>query len=98
MLRKVGRSAMEIKWSDWKMLGKPAEAEIRRPVVHSNQDGRLEVFVGGSGGIFGIWQVVPNGAWSDRWRNHGRPERAAIRSHIVGNNADGRLEIFGVGE
>lgn len=89
---------MAIQWSSWTSLGKPPETELGRPFAQRNQDGRLEVFATGSGGIFNIAQLSPNGAWRDFWRDKQRPEpNARIKLHVVGRNADGRLEIFAVG-
>lgn len=88
-----------IQWSDWALLGKPPDTELRRPFAQRNQDGRLEVFAIGQGGIFNIWQVVPNGGWSEGWRSKDSPSaNVGITSHVVSTNADGRLEIFAVGD
>jgi hypothetical protein len=90
---------MAIPWSSWASLPKPSEAQLSKPYVQRNQDGRLEVFAIGLGGIFNIWQVLSNDGWSNAWRNKDRPlPNVGIKSHIVGKNADGRLEIFAVGE
>jgi hypothetical protein len=90
---------MAIQWASWASLGKPQGTEIGRAFVQSNQDGRLEVFAIGLGGIFNIWQVFPNGGWNDRWLGRDRPSSdVGIQLHVVGRNADGREEIFGVGD
>jgi hypothetical protein len=90
---------MAIQWSSWASLGKPQETQIGRPFAQRNQDGRLEVFAIGLGGIFNIWQVVPNGGWRDGWLSKDRPSsNVRIKSHVVGRNADGRQEIFAVGD
>jgi hypothetical protein len=90
---------MEVQWSSWASLGKPQETEIARPFAQRNQDGRLEVFALGLGGIFNISQVFPNGGWRDSWRSKDRPSpNVRIRSHVVSRNADGRQEIFAVGD
>jgi hypothetical protein len=90
---------MEVQWSSWASLGKPQETEIGRPFAQRNQDGRLEVFALGLGGIFNISQVFPNGGWRDSWRSKDRPSaNVRIRSHVVSRNADGRQEIFAVGD
>jgi hypothetical protein len=94
---------MAIQWSSWASLGKPDETtELGRPFAQRNQDGRLEVFASGLGGIFNISQVVANGGWREgfrSWLNKGRPPaNVRLTSHVVGRNADGRLEIFAVGE
>jgi hypothetical protein len=63
----------DIQWSNWSSLGKPQETEIGRPFVQRNQDGRLEVFAIGSGGIFNIWHYfqtavgkMTGSTWVDR--------------------------------
>jgi hypothetical protein len=86
---------MAIEWSRWESLGKPQETELGRPFANHNQDGRLEVFAIGLGGIFNIWQVFPNGGWRNGWLSKDRPTSdIRIKSHVVGRNADGRQEIF----
>jgi hypothetical protein len=57
------------RWSNWESLGKPQATEIGRPFVQRNQDGRLEVFAIGSGGIFNIWQLFPDAGWANDWLN-----------------------------
>ncbi len=90
---------MAIQWSSWALLGKPPETELGRPCAQRNQDGRLEVFAIGLGGIFNISQVAPNGGWRDGWRNKDSPSsNVRITSHVVGRNADGRQEIFALGD
>src|SRR5206468_5004058 len=94
-----GGNDMAIQWSSWVSLGKAPETDLGRPFAQRNQDGRLEVFALGLDGIFNIWQVVPNGGWSDGWRNKGRPSaKVRIKSHVVGRNADGRQEVFALGD
>ena len=66
---------------------------IKRPVVVSNQDGRLEVFVEGlDDAVWHKWQVAPNNGWSG-WGSLG----GDITDHAVGNNQDGRIEVFARG-
>ena len=90
---------MAIEWSGWKSLGRPGEAEISRPSVQRNRDGRLEVFVNGRGRIFHTWQVLPNGAWIGTWLGQGTPSaHVGAMVHVVGTNADGRQELFALGE
>src|SRR5262245_8488778 len=90
---------MAIKWSSWASLGKPPETEIGRPIVQRNQDGRLEVFAIGMGGIFNISQVAPNGGWREAWFSKDKPlATVGVKFHVVGRNADGRLEIFAIGD
>ena len=60
---------MALKWSSWASLGKPQDTEIGQSFAQRHQDGRLEVFARGLGGIFNLWQVVPNGGWSAGWRS-----------------------------
>src|SRR5712692_10940495 len=88
--------APEIQWSNWASLGKPPDTELGRPYAQRNQDGRLEVFASGAANI---WQVVPNGGWSEGWHSKGSPSpNVGIIPHVIGTNADGRLEIFAVGD
>lgn len=90
---------MAIQWSSWESLGKPLETELGRPFVQRNQDGRLEVFAFGQGGIFNISQVAPNGGWREGWLDKGSPSSSVrITAHVVGRNADGRQEIFAIGD
>jgi hypothetical protein len=49
---------MAIQWSSWASLPKLSEIQLSKPYVQRNQDGRLEVFATGLGGIFNIWQVT----------------------------------------
>src|SRR5512135_1233538 len=82
--RYFGGENMVIQWSSWASLGKPPETELGRPFAQRNQDGRLEVFAIGLGGIFNISQVSPNGPWRDGWRSKGRPSSdVGIKSHVV---------------
>jgi hypothetical protein len=90
---------MAIKWNSWASLGKPEQTDLGRLFAQRNQDGRLEVFAIGMGGIFNILQVAPNGGWREGWLNKGAPSSSVhIKSHVVGKNADGRLEIFAIGD
>ena len=90
---------MDIQWSNWASLGKPQDTAIGRPFAQHNQDGRLEVFAIGQGGLFNIWQVFPNAGWAEGWHSKDRPSsKIGIKSHVVGRNADGRQEIFAVGD
>src|SRR5215470_13936385 len=91
--------APEVQWSNWTSLGNPPNAELGRPYVQRNQDGRLEVFANGAGRIFNVWQIAPNGGWNDGWHTKDSPSPTiGIISHVVGKNADGRLEIFAIGD
>lgn len=89
---------MAIKWANWESLGKPQETEFGRPFAQRNQDGRLEVFAIGLGGLFNISQVFPNAGWRADWLSKSRPSPdVSIRTHVVGRNVDGRMEIFAIG-
>jgi acylphosphatase/peptidoglycan hydrolase-like protein with peptidoglycan-binding domain len=64
---------------------------IFSPIVASNQDGRLEVFVRGTdAALYHIWQTTPGGGWSE-WTSLGGGVQGAPS---VTRNADGRLEAF----
>jgi hypothetical protein len=90
---------MSIQWSGWASLGKPSNGDVRSPVAHRNQDGRLEVFALAAHAIFNIWQVAANGGWNEGWRSKGKPSSAVgVKSHRIGSNADGRQEIFAIGD
>jgi len=87
-----------ITWSDWESVGKPIAVDVARPVVHRNEDGRLELFVSGNGGVFNLAQLSPNGRFRPDWRDKDRPTRDVhLSAHAIGSNADGRQEIFGIG-
>jgi len=75
----------------WPSLQGFVAASDPEPVVATNADGRLELFVrGADGGTHHVWQRYPNGgfgAWQTLGaRSPGMPAVAA--------NADGRLELF----
>jgi hypothetical protein len=90
---------MVVKWADWASRGRPREAEISRPFVQRNEDGRLEMFVAGQGAIFNIAQQFPNAGWRETWLSKDRPSaRVGVKAHVVGRNADGRLEILALGD
>ena len=85
-------------WGDWITLGKPSSGNaFFIPFVRKNDDGRLEVFtVGTDGALWHIWQVAPNGTWSE-WASLGNPPTANVQSApSVRKNKDGRLEAFGI--
>ena len=62
-------------------------------VVASGADNRLEVFVvGGDGGLWHIWQTLPNNGWSN-WVSHGTPGNLLFTSPpAVIRNRERRLE------
>jgi len=64
-------------------------------VVASGADNRLEVFVvGGDGGLWHIWQTLPNNGWSN-WVSHGTPGNLLFTSPpAVIRNRERRLELF----
>jgi hypothetical protein len=69
------------------------------PVLASNADGRLEVFVvGADQSIWHCGQTQPNGDWSDwsDWAPLGLPGAGTMGPLTVASNADGRLELFTV--
>ena len=83
---------MATKWSNWESLGKPQEADIGRPFVQRNEDGRLEVFAIRVDSVFKISQEAPNAPWRDLWRSKERPSSGVgIKAHVVGKNAYGRM-------
>lgn len=66
------------------------------PVLASNADGRLEVFVVGADQT--VWHcgqlaAVPDGGWSD-WESLGLPGAGTTGPLTAATNADGRLELF----
>jgi hypothetical protein len=95
-------------WSGWGKLGRPP-AEIRhsdRISVESNKDMRQELFViGADDALWHIWQVAPNGRWSD-WNSLGRPKDLHfaeppkdrdLSEPLAKRNADGHIEVFAPG-
>ncbi len=88
-------------WSSWTPRGKPPNlTAINAPFVDKNADGRLEAFtIGSDGALWHIWQITPNGLWSN-WFSSGQPT-ASVRntslSLAVSQNLDGRLEALTIG-
>src|SRR6266700_4047201 len=84
-------------WSNWASLGGPSTGFILEgsTIVVQNDDGRLEVFATGPDyALLHIWQVAPNGSWSN-WNSLGKPTNEGIRPPFsVHVNDDGRLEVF----
>ncbi len=87
-------------WGAWSSLGHPPTGLMLEgsPIVVQNDDGRLEIFATGSdNALLHIWQVTPNGSWSN-WNSLGKPTNEGISPLFsVHVNDDGRLEAFAVG-
>jgi hypothetical protein len=88
-----------LSWDTWVALGNPQGLTISGvPVVATNADGRLEVFVQAEdGGLWHNWQnIVPGGTstyWSG-WYSLGYPPGGFDSVPAVGRNSDGCLEVF----
>ncbi len=68
------------------------------PVLASNADGRLEVFVvRADQTVWHCGQTQPNGDWSD-WESMDFPHEAELGGLAAARNQDGRLELFVVGQ
>ncbi len=86
-------------WSGWHSEGSPpgVRHQWNGPVVASNKDGRLELFLTYFGELWHKWQTVPNNGWSG-WDSLGKAPRGrnpnVIGVPAVHPNADGRLEVF----
>nr|WP_063779270.1 hypothetical protein [Kibdelosporangium sp. MJ126-NF4]CEL16505.1 probable membrane protein [Kibdelosporangium sp. MJ126-NF4]CTQ90457.1 probable membrane protein [Kibdelosporangium sp. MJ126-NF4] len=65
-----------------------------RVLIVSGVDGRQEAFAGGRDQVWGRYQTVRNGPWSE-WYPFGGPKSAALSA---ARNVDGRLELFASGE
>jgi hypothetical protein len=84
-------------WSIWHNIG--SAITIRgEPVIASNSDGRLEVFVvnAANNQVYHKWQTFAgsSNSWS-AWKNLG--SAITIRGDpVIGKNSDGRLEVFAV--
>jgi hypothetical protein len=52
--------------------------------------------MGNDEAVWHIWQVSPNGGWSD-WQSLGKPAHTKLSNPFVGENADGHLEVFALG-
>ncbi len=86
----IWQTAVNNGWSAPAPLGNIIS--LSDPVVGSNQNGRLEVFVKGmNSAVWHIWQTLANNGWATAWVSLG----GFINSQpCVGKNADGRLEVF----
>src|SRR5918994_715148 len=75
--------------ADWAPLGGVLFSD---PIVASNADGRLEVFVRGTdNNLYHKWQTAPGAGWAPDWSPLGG---VFDGNPMVGRNADGRLEVF----
>ena len=96
----IWQTAPNSTWSNWASLGRPSTGFILEgsPIVVQNEDGRLEVFATGPDyALLHIWQVAPNGSWSN-WNSLGKPTNEGISPPFsVHVNDDGRLEAFAIG-
>ncbi|MGW4895884.1 PIG-L family deacetylase [Kitasatospora sp. NPDC004240] len=68
--------------------------QVSMPVVASNGDGRLQLFVrNGGGGISSAWQQTPNGGWTD-WADL---QKSGVQGAPAAfTTQDGRIELFAV--
>jgi acylphosphatase len=89
-------------WSEWEDLStyRPLPlgvSAVGEPGVGSAANGRIEIFVRGSDGhVRHLWQMAPNGDWSD-WEDLSTYRHlpvGAVGKPGVGRAADGRIEIF----
>jgi hypothetical protein len=75
-------------WNGWASLG---GSTTQDPIVASDADGRLEVFVIAGGHLYERFQLV-GGGWFDTWRDQGGDNLVGEPAAL--ENADGRLEVF----
>ncbi|HYX48659.1 MAG TPA: hypothetical protein VE843_02885 [Ktedonobacteraceae bacterium] len=99
-------------WGSWFSTKYPTTTggnllSFSSPLLRKNDDGRLELFVtiyalsnAGAGSfsatLWHIWQVSPNGTWSN-WTSLGSPTIDRLSAPSVRKNDDGRLEAFAIG-
>lgn len=82
-------------WSGWESMDFPHGLSAFPPVLAAaqNHDGRLELFVVGSGGmLWHRWQTQPNGTWSD-WKSLNTRGRGFAGIAVTAEPA-GRLVLF----
>ena len=82
-------------WSDWGSMDFPPglQAELGGLAAAQNQDGRLELFVIGSGGtLWHRWQISPLGSWSN-WASLGARGQG-FAGVAAAPELSGRLMIF----
>lgn len=89
-------------WSGWQRLTNAALSITGTSLaVAQNQDGRLELFLVGTGrDILHAWQTTPNGSWTEWSFLRGQNTTAwphAGTSLAAARNSDGSLEVFALG-
>jgi hypothetical protein len=83
-------------WSSWQQM-KNSNIIITGTsiAVGQNQDGRLELFLVGTGqDILQAWQITPSGTWTEFSFVKNRESTLSI---AVGTNQNGTLEVFNIG-
>ena len=86
-------------WANWFSHGQPPGQTFAGstipPVLASQADGRLQLFVPSlEGDMWRISQTAVNNGWSD-WVSHSRPRLSLFSDPAaIAMNADGRLELF----
>ncbi|MCJ1323481.1 hypothetical protein MMC10_000142 [Thelotrema lepadinum] len=95
----VWQTAINNGWSDWLSHGSPQgqtfAGSTLTPVIASQADGRLQLFVPSlEGDMWSIFQTVVNNGWSD-WVSHGLPGQDIFSDPgAMAKNEDGRLELY----
>ncbi|HTB84769.1 MAG TPA: cellulase family glycosylhydrolase [Candidatus Sulfotelmatobacter sp.] len=90
-------------WSGWvRMETTISFAEEAVPVVGTNSDGRLEVFIVGTDGyLYHIWQNTPGSSTSTNWSSVTKLTTSAFMrptAHLgIGTWANGCLDVFAIG-
>jgi hypothetical protein len=69
-------------WSDWEAFSATKFNPKAVPVLSSNADGRLELFLIANGGLAHIWETAPSNGWSG-WASLTTPE---FEGFLVGWN------------
>ncbi|MCX4751277.1 hypothetical protein OG455_38240 [Kitasatospora sp. NBC_01287] len=86
----AGQQQPGTNWSDWTSLGGASDTD---PVVATNSDGRLEVFLL-KNGVLTSQAQAGNGSWGTTWT---QPHPGHLDSEVsVAANLDGSLQVFGV--
>ena len=88
-------------WGNWFSSGRPSSSVGMVEdftCVEINTNGRLEVFTTGTdGALWHIYQLAPNGNWSN-WTSLEKPPNTNVNALGTGKNADGRIEVFTIGD